>query len=57
MNAGETAIQANDVPSRSSPVVTTARVPIRATRATPPSEPSAMVRATGRIRTPVESVP
>jgi hypothetical protein len=57
MNVGDSAIQPNELPSSSSPALTTARVPSRPASATPATEPIAMVVATGRMRRPVESVP
>src|SRR5215475_9008974 len=57
MNVDDSAIHPNAELSRTSPLATTARVPMRLASATPPTEPIAIVIATGRIRTPVDRVP
>jgi hypothetical protein len=45
--------QANETPTRNSPVATTALLPMATDSRTPTSEPMAMQIATGKIRTPV----
>src|SRR5580765_3547346 len=49
-------IHRNAVPKRSRPVVTTALVPIRGASRAPRTEATAMLRATGRVRVPADSV-
>jgi hypothetical protein len=51
------AIQRNALPNSTSPVVTTARVPIRGASIAPITEATAMDSATGRMRAPVDRVP
>ena len=50
-------IHTNDVPNSTRPDVTTSLVPIRGASSAPTTEATAMLRATGRIRAPVERVP
>jgi len=49
-------IQANATPKRTIPVVTTTLVPHRGARRAPTTEATAMLSATGRVRTPADSV-
>ncbi len=45
--------QAKEMPTRASPVATTALLPMPTESRTPTTEPMAMQMATGRIRSPV----